>query len=82
MPGKHILLVKSELITVDPEVLAGKPIVRGTRIPAYLILELLEAGKSIQDILSDYPELSEQDVKAAIHYAESLLKREEVVLTS
>ena len=67
-------------ITVNPEILAGKPIIRGTRIPVYLILQLLEAGKSIQEIVSDYPELKALDVKSAIHYAQTRLRREELVL--
>ena len=67
-------------ITVNPEVLAGKPIIRGTRIPVHLILQLLEAGKSIQEIVSHYPELNPQDVKSAIHYAQTRLRREELVL--
>ena len=72
--------VMASRITVNPEILAGKPIIRGTRIPVYLILQLLEAGKSIQEIVSDYPELNAQDVKSAIHYAQSRLRREELVL--
>ncbi len=72
--------MKKDYIVVDPDVLAGKPIIRNTRIPVYLILQLLEAGKSIEDIVADYPELDEEAVKAAIHYAEALLKREEIAL--
>ncbi len=69
-------------IVVDPQVLVGKPTIRGTRIPVYLVLELLEAGKTIGEIVDDYPELEVADVKAAIHYAEMLLKNEELVLSS
>jgi uncharacterized protein (DUF433 family) len=67
-------------ISVNPGVLGGKPVIKGTRIPVYVILELMEAGKSIQDIVDDYPELKKQDVKNALHYAHALLKREELVL--
>ena len=70
-----------EHISVDTKIMAGKPIIKGTRIPVYLILQLLEAGKTINDIIEDYPELTEKDVKAAIHYAQLLLKREELVFT-
>jgi len=71
-----------QLITADPEILCGKPVISGTRIPVYLILELLEAGKSIKQIIDDYPELTEEEVKAAIHYAEAILKREELVFSA
>ena len=67
-------------ISVNPDVLAGKPVIKGTRIPVYLILQLLENGKSIQEIVSDYPSLSVQDVRNAIRYAELVLKREEILL--
>jgi uncharacterized protein (DUF433 family) len=60
-------------IEVNPRVLGGKPVIRGTRIPVHLILELLAAGNSIQDILRQYPQLKEEDVKAAIEYASRLL---------
>jgi uncharacterized protein (DUF433 family) len=63
-------------VVVDPKIMVGKPVIKGTRIPVYLILELLEAGQTIKQITDDYPELSEEDVKAAIHYAETLMKRE------
>ena len=56
--------------------MGGKPVIRGTRIPVYLIVELVANGLSIKDILKEYPELSEEDVKAALRYAASLLKRE------
>ncbi len=55
-------------IVVDPQVLVGKPTIKGTRIPVYLVLELLEAGKSIEEIIEDYPELQPADIKAAVHY--------------
>lgn len=68
-------------IVVDPKVLVGKPVIRGTRIPVYLILQLLEAGKTIDEIVDDYPILTPEDVKAAIHYAELLVKYEDIVLS-
>ena len=49
---------------------------KGTRIPVYVIVEMVANGLSIKDILKEYPELSEEDVKAALRYAASLLKRE------
>ncbi len=67
-------------ISVNRDVLAGKPVIKGTRIPVYLILQLLENGKTIQEIVSDYPSLSVHDVRNAIRYAELVLKREEILL--
>lgn len=68
-----------ERVVVDPKVLRGKPVIKGTRIPVYLILELLAAGMSIKDILREYPELREEDVRAALDYASKLLKQEIVL---
>ncbi len=61
-------------IATDPGVLAGKPVIRGTRIPVYLILELLAAGNSRQEILKEYPQLTDEDITAAMEYASGLLR--------
>lgn len=63
-------------IVVDPDILAGKPVIKGTRIPVYLIIELIATGMNIKDVLKEYPELKEDDVKAALLYASKLLERE------
>jgi len=55
-------------ITVDPEVLVGKPIVRGTRISVELLLDRLGDGWSVEQILDAYPRLSREDVLAAINF--------------
>ena len=68
-------MVEEERVVIDEKILGGKPVIRGTRIPVYLIVELVANGLSIKDILKEYPELSEEDVKAALRYAASLLKR-------
>lgn len=68
-----------ERVVIDPEVLSGKPVIRGTRIPVYLILELLAAGVSVKGILKEYPELTRDDVRAALKYASSVLQHEIVV---
>ena len=62
-------------MVIDEKILRGKPVIRRTRIPVYLIVELVANGLSIKDILKEYPELSEEDVKAALRYAASMLKR-------
>lgn len=67
-------------ITVDPGILAGKPVVTGTRIPVSLILNLLSNGYDIARIRETYPILTVDDVKAAIDYASARVDREEVRL--
>ena len=63
-------------ITVDPKTLVGKPIIKGTRIPVYLIVELIANGMETQKLLKEYPELKEKDIKAALLYASRLLQKE------
>jgi uncharacterized protein (DUF433 family) len=57
-----------ERISVSPAVCFGKPCIRGTRIWVSLILDWLASGMDIADILAEYPQLQEQDVRAAIAY--------------
>jgi uncharacterized protein (DUF433 family) len=65
-------------IVVDPNILTGKPVVRGTRISVELVVELLAAGWSHAQILSSYPHLSEADIRACLAYASELLHEEKV----
>ncbi|MGQ9469087.1 MAG: DUF433 domain-containing protein [Nitrososphaerales archaeon] len=67
-------------IVVDPNVLARKPVIKGTRIPVYLIIQLIATGMNIKDVLKEYPELKEEDIKAALLYASKLLEREITVI--
>jgi uncharacterized protein (DUF433 family) len=57
------------LITSDPGILGGKPVITGTRISVQLVLEKLADGWSITDLLDDYPQLSREQVDAALAYA-------------
>ena len=59
-------------IVIDPAVLAGKPVVRGTRLAVELILELLAAGESETSILQNYPGLTRDDILACLAYASFL----------
>jgi uncharacterized protein (DUF433 family) len=61
-----------ERIVIDPEILAGKPVIRGTRLAVELVLELLAAGQSEGEILSNYPGLSDADIRACLSYASYL----------
>lgn len=62
----------SERIVVDPEILAGKPVVRGTRLAVEFILELLAAGQPENDVLTNHPGLTREDVLACLSYASYL----------
>ena len=69
-----------ERIQVDPKICHGQPCVKGTRIMVYLVLELLEAGLTPDQIIRDYyPHLVKQDIEACLHYAASLIRDTEYV---
>lgn len=57
-----------ERISIDPRVCFGKPCIRGTRIWVSLVLDLLSAGLTIEEILEEYPQLSREDVLACVAY--------------
>jgi uncharacterized protein (DUF433 family) len=57
---------------MDPEILGGKPVIRGTRLAVEFILELLAAGQSESDLLTSYPGLTREDVLACLSYASYL----------
>jgi len=61
-----------ERIAIDPDVLAGKPVVRGTRIAVEFVLELMASGQTEEQILADYPGLTHADVLACLEYASAL----------
>lgn len=67
----------AQRIITNPKILAGKPTIKGTRIPVYLILNLLANGYTHERVVKAYPQLKKQDVIAALEYAQSLTKREE-----
>lgn len=66
-----------DLITQNPEILGGKPIIVGTRMSVETILELISSGMEINEILEQYPFLTRQKVEAAIDYAAKLVGKEE-----
>jgi uncharacterized protein (DUF433 family) len=67
-----------ERIVVDPEILVGKPVVRGTRLAVEFLVGLLAQEWSEQEILSNYPGLTHEDVLACLAYAEDRLRSERV----
>jgi len=66
-------------ITSDPNILKGKLIIKGTRIPVELILTKLGEGMTIEDLLKAYPNLTKEDILAAILYSADVIKNEELV---
>lgn len=66
-------------IASNPEILGGKPCIKGTRISIELILEWLASGASINDLIKAYPQLSVESVKEAILYASQYLKNEIII---
>jgi uncharacterized protein (DUF433 family) len=66
-------------ITVDSNVLVGKRVIRGTRVPVYLIVELVANGMAPREVLKEYPRLKKEDIKAALLYASKLVESEVTV---
>jgi len=61
-------------IVRDPKIMGGKPVVRGTRVTIKAILRRLASGLSVEDLLKEYPQLTEEDVRAALEYAAQMLE--------
>jgi uncharacterized protein (DUF433 family) len=68
-------------ITVDPNVLVGKPIVKGTRISVEFVIDLLARGWTTGQILKEYDHLMPEDIQACLAYASEVLKTERVYVT-
>lgn len=66
-----------KLITQDPEILNGKPIITGTRMSVEVILELISSGMETKDILKEYPFLKKEHIQAAIDYVAKIVGKEE-----
>ena len=67
-------------IEIDPEVMLGKPVIRGTRIPVELILRKLSEGASEADLLDAYPRLTQADIHAALAFAADTLSHDTILL--
>ena len=68
-----------ERIECRPDVLSGKPVIRGTRISVELILDKLSQEATVADLLETYPHLTQQDIFAALSYASAALSKEELL---
>jgi uncharacterized protein (DUF433 family) len=65
-------------IQLDPEVLVGKPVIRGTRLAVEFVLETVATGVSEQEILSNYPRLTHEDILGCVAYAAEAIRSERV----
>lgn len=66
-------------IIVDQKIMVGKPVIKGTRIPLDAILQRIADGMTTEEILRDYPNLTKDDVRAAVEYSASLVRGEDVI---
>ncbi len=66
-----------ERIAVNPKIMGGKPVVKGTRVTVEQILRLMAQGLSVEEILKDYPHLCREDISAVLLYAAKLADEEE-----
>jgi len=67
-------------VTYNSKIFGGKPIIKGTRISVEFVLELLASGMSPEEIVKEYPQLTQNDILAVFDYAAKTVKKEEVVL--
>jgi uncharacterized protein (DUF433 family) len=80
--GMEGFMTIAERIEINPKVMLGKPVIRGTRIPVELILRKLSQGATENELLDAYPRLKRGDIKAAIRYAADSVAHEETVARS
>ena len=70
----------TDRIEINPKVMLGKPVIRGTRIPVELLLRKLSEGAAEADLLDAYPRLTREDIQAAIGYAADTVAHEETLI--
>ena len=74
-------MIEEELIkrvVVDPKIMLGKPVIKGTRLTVEIIVEKMAYGATLDDLMKDYPFLTEEDIRSALLYAAKRLAHEEV----
>ena len=69
-------------ISMDPEVMGGKPCIRGMRVTVGMIVEAMAAGRTIEELLADFPYLEERDIREALAFAARLAQGHEIRLAS
>ncbi len=65
-------------INIDPKIMMGKPVIKGTRITVEMLLRKLSQGLTAKEIIKNYPVISEEDIKAALEYAASTVQNEQI----
>lgn len=74
--------MKHNRITIDPAVMTGKPVIKGTRIPVEQVLRELAGGWTIPDMLDAHPRLTQADIQAVMAYAADIIANEDVILSA
>ena len=69
-----------ERISSNPDICRGKPCIKGTRIPVYMVISLIAQGEKLENILKDYPSLTPEDIKSSLFYAARLCEFEAYAL--
>ncbi len=72
---------QTDRIVVDPKILTGKPVIRGTRISVEMVADVLAAGWSHEQILTSYPGLAEEDIRACLAYASDCCAKKNFILS-
>ena len=68
-------------IVVNPKIMVGKPVIKGTRVAVYEIVARVAQGWTFKEIIADYPRITSEDIKAALLYAEKLVEGEDIFPT-
>jgi uncharacterized protein (DUF433 family) len=78
----HGVVERLERITMDPEVMGGKPCIRGMRVTVGMIVEATAAGRTVEQLLADFPYIEEPDIREALAFAAHLAQGREIRLAS
>ena len=71
------MIEHSNRISIDPKILSGKPVFKGTRIPISIVLQMLRDSATFQKIIEEYPRLTEDDIRAALDYSIFIIEHPE-----
>ncbi len=82
MLGYYMDMQGVQRITIDPEVMGGKPCIRGMRVTVGMVIESMAAGRSVEQLLEDFPYLEEADIRAALAFAAQLAQGHDIELAS
>jgi uncharacterized protein (DUF433 family) len=79
---EEVIVDYRQQIVVDPDILLGKPVIKGTRISVELILKKLSEGMGVKELLEAYPNLTTENIFAALSYSADVISREEFIASS